>query len=99
MGQYAQDDYHHHPMTVLLQCGFQFAAGEGARVREGDRGQWIGGIWQPGGTMARDHSQGTVKKKCERRDHFYNCRFTKKELVSVDSLVLFCGEILKRLDE
>lgn len=86
-------------MTEQLQCGFQFAAGgwdkgEGRWKRAVD-----GGIWQPGGTMARDHSHGTVKKKCERCDQCYNCRFTKKELVSVDSIVLFWGEILKRLEE
>lgn len=84
-------------MTGLLQCGFQLAV-VGARVREGGRGQWIGSIWQPGGTMARDHSQGAVKE-CERCEHCYNCRFINKELSSGDSTVLFCGEILKTLED
>lgn len=85
-------------MTGLLQCGFQYTAGRG-RGGKGGRGQWIGGIWQPGGTMARDDSQGAVKKECERGEHCYNCRFINKVLVSVDSIVLFCGDILKRVED
>lgn len=67
-------------------------------MREGGRGQWIRGIWKPGGTMARDHSEGTVKE-CERCEHCYNCRFINKKLVSVESKVLFCGEIQNRLED